>query len=205
MKNPRQFFFLCVSIAMIGAFSVRAEDPMDQMDPDVKAALDAAKKAAPATSPGLSPDMKKLMDKAKQDAEKDDSDVTPPPAPATPPKPLKALPDWIPPVTGFKADPGATHWTEEGMEKGKMTGTVPGAPRDVTKQYIDMAKAANKLNTGVNDVTVNNELTMIVFLTSREGDEKNLKLTLKPSPDGKSSLATFEYSQALPSAKPAGN
>jgi len=188
---------------LVAAFSARAQD---DMDPDMKAALEEAKKAAAEGAKTQSPAMKKMMEDAKKQAEKADEEAaTPTPAPATKPLPLKALPDWIPPVPGFKPSSGATHWTEAGMEKGRMTGTVPGAPRDVTDKYHDMVKAANKLNVTVNDVTINGALTMTVFLTNREGPEQKLELTLKPSPDGKSSLATFEYSSALPGAKPAGD
>ena len=200
MKTSSKILWLGVSIAMMAASSVRAQDGMD---PDMKAALDEAKKAADGAKNQQMPDIKKMMEDAKKNADKDDADTTPTPAPATKPVPLKALPEWIPPVPGFKASPGATQWTEAGMEKGKMTGTVSGAPRDVAEKYHELVKAANKLNVSVNDITINGALTMTVFLTNREGPEQKLELTLKPSPDGKSSLATFEYSSALPGAKPA--
>ena len=201
MKTSSKIFCLGFSIALLTVFPAPAQDGMD---PDMKAALDEAKKAAEGAKGGQMLDINKMMENAKKEAEKADAEAaTPTPAPATKPVPLKALPTWIPPVPGFKASPGATQWTEAGMEKGKMTGTVSGAPRDVVEKYHELVKAANKLNVVVNDVTINGALTMTVFLTNREGPGQKLELTLKPSLDGKNSLATFEYSAALPGAKPA--
>ena len=147
-------FCLGITVALMTAFVVKAAD---EMDPDVKEALDEAKKAAAEGANPQAIDVNKMLGDSKKQAEKDsdaDSTPTPTPAPATKPLPLKALPDWIPPVPGFKSAAGATHWTEAGMEKGRMTGGIPGAPRDVMDNYRKMVRAANKLNVSVTDSTI---------------------------------------------------
>ncbi|MEA3188044.1 MAG: hypothetical protein QOD99_1874 [Chthoniobacter sp.] len=167
-------------LALLSAGTVRAAD--DGMDAETKAAIEGARKNA-----GKMPVLQKLM---TEEAEKKDEEK--PAGPTTKPEPLTALPPWIPPVPGFKPESGSKHWMEKGIEKGELRGVIAGAPRAVATKYHDSVKATEKFNVTVNDVTINDTLTMTVSLTARDSERK-VELELKPTKGGKASAALLTY------------
>lgn len=197
---------LSLLAALATAFSAAAAD---DLDPETRAALEAARKAS--EKAGVkTPDLKKLMEEADEAdaAEKKPVAKGKPgavkaaplkPAAAKPatekPEPLKALPDWVTPLPGFQLAPGGKRWTEDEVEKGEISGTVPGAPREVAEGW---AKAAKEHFRGVttNDVTVNGALTMTVFATYLKEEllEHKVELEIKPGKGGKTSAVKLTYS-----------
>ena len=199
--SPRLLTFLLAT--SLSTLSARAAE---DFDPETKAALEAARKAAEKAGVKM-PDVRKMIEDAeaedaaekKADA-KGKPDAGKPAAPATKmatqkPEPLKALPDWITPLPDFKPAHGGRRWAEEGVEKGELTGSVPGAPRDVAAAW---AKAAKEHFRGVttNDVMINGALTMTVFATylKEEQLEHRVELELKPAKAGKTTTVKFNYS-----------
>ncbi len=204
MKIPPRLLTIGMAISLSALSARAAED----FDPETKAALEAARKAAEKAGVKM-PAIKKLMDEAeaedaaeKKPAVKGKAAAGKPEAPAPAPtmatekpQPLKALPDWITPLPDFKPAHGGRRWAEEGVEKGELTGTVPGAPRDVAATW---AAAAKEHFRGVttNDVMINGALTMTVFATylKEEHLEHRVELELKPAKGGKTTAVKFNYS-----------
>ncbi len=196
MKTLPGIFTLGLCAAIFAAFSIQAAD----LDAETKAALEAARKAGVQL-----PDLKKLMEEA--DAE-DAVDKKPggKDKPAAKDKAgganaaanqeaLKVLPAWITPLPGFKPAPGGKKWTESDVEKGEISGSVPGAAREVAESW---AKAAKEHFRGVttNAVTVNGALTMTIFATylNEEQLEHKVELEIKPGKGGKTGAVKLSYS-----------
>jgi hypothetical protein len=108
--------------------------------------------------------------------------------------PLKALPDWIPPITGLKLAPDGKKWTEEEVEHGALSGTVPGAPREVAEAWRVAAKEVFR-DVTINDTTINGALTVTVFATylKEEQLEHKVELELRPAKGGKTSEVKLTY------------
>ena len=134
MKLP----IVILAAAILGAASIRAQD---NVDPDMREQIEAAKKQA--DKMGVkAPDIDKLMaDQAKEDAAaKTETAKT---VPATKGEPLAALPEWIPPVDGFQSTAGAgKYWTDkDGKEQGTIKGSVAGDPHAVFKKWEASTKS----------------------------------------------------------------
>lgn len=201
MQLPPRVFTLSLLAALATAFPAAAAD---DLDPETRAAFEAARQAAEKAGVKL-PDLKKLMEEADaadaadkkpvakgKAAAKDKAGAAKAPAK---PEPLKALPAWITPLAGFQAAPGGKKWTEDEVEKGEISGTAPGAPREVAESW---AKAAKEHFRGVttNDVTINGALTMTIFATylKEEQLEHRVELEIKPGKGGKTSAVKLSYS-----------
>jgi len=95
---------ICISVVLIAmcAVSIKAQD---NIDPDTREQINAAKKQADKMGVKM-PDIDKLMaDEAKEDAAAKTETakrVSP-----TKSEPLAALPVWIPPVEGFQSTVGS--------------------------------------------------------------------------------------------------
>jgi hypothetical protein len=197
MKNLPSLLALAVSTTLAAtSFAAGAGD----IDPDAKAAVEAARKMAEKAGVQV-PDLKKLMEddeEEKTPAGKKGATATEKTAPAkaanTKPEPLKAPPAWVTPLAGFQQAPGGKRWVEGGVEKGEVTGTAPGAPRELAANW---AKAAKESFYGVstNDATINGALTITIFATHlRNADvDHRVELELQPGKGGKTSNVKLTY------------
>lgn len=200
--NFRTFVFAVVAITL-SIFSARAADE-DVLPPEARAAIEAAKRNAEKMGVAM-PDVEKLM---AEDAaeEKEQAKEKPKKLAATKPEPLKELRAWIPPIDGFKPNPGTgKYWIDEnGKENGTMSGTVPAGPREAAENFQKAARPRFP-SVSYNDSTINDKLTMTVYVSNLEGEEKEQKIELKltPAKGGKSSDAILTYIQpAVSSARP---
>src|SRR6266849_2014565 len=101
----KTFISIC-AIAMFGASSIQAQD---NVDPDSREQIEAAKKHAEKMGVKM-PDIDKMMAEDAEEnaaAKKEMANK----AAATKPEPLTSLPAWIPLLDGFQATSGSgKHW-----------------------------------------------------------------------------------------------
>lgn len=186
---------LFLAIVGVGLWMVCLGHAADETDPQTKAALEAARKAAEKAGMQV-PDLKKMMEEDEDEAPKKPTAKEKTPAAKKDPAkaPLTAWPDWIPAVPGFKMAPGGKKWTEEDVENGLLTGTVAGAPRDIAEAWKNAAKEAFR-SVSTNDQTINGALTVTVtaLYLKEEQLEHKAELELKPSKGGKTTEVKLTY------------
>ena len=193
--------FLTLGLAV--SLAVLPTGAVEDFDAETKAALEAARKTAEKAGVKM-PDIKKLMEETdepstpeKKKSGKDKASAAK--ASTEKSEPLKALPVWVTPIPGFQPAPGGKKWREDGAEKGEISGTVPGAPREVAESW---AKAAKEKFRGVttNTMTINGALTLTVFASYLKDEEveHEVEFELKPGKGGKTSEVTVNYTIAAP-------
>jgi hypothetical protein len=191
MKS-RVLLFTALAITLSILPAIAADE--DTLPPEARAALEAAKKNFEKQGMTM-PDVEKMMaENAAEEKEQEKAKAKK--LAATKPEPLKELPAWIPPIDGFKPNPGTgKHWIDEnGRENGTMSGTVPAGPREAAENFQKVARARFP-SVSSNDSTINDKLTMTIYVSNVEAGEKEQKIELKltPAKGGKSSDAILTY------------
>jgi len=186
------FTALAITLSILPAIAVDE----DTLPPEARAALEAAKKNFKKQGMTM-PDVEKMMAENAAE-EKEQEKAKPKKLAPTKPEPLKELPAWIRPIDGFKPNPGTgKYWIDEnGRENGTMSGTVPAGPRKAAENFQKAARPRFP-SVSYNDSTINDKLTMTVYVSNAEAEEKEQKIELKltPAKGGKSSDAILTYAQ----------
>jgi hypothetical protein len=190
-------FIFAFAVLIFGTVSFKAQD---NVDPDTRAQIEAAKKNAEKMGVKM-PDIDKMMaEDAEEDAaaKKEVANKTA----ATKPEPLASLPSWIPPIDGFQPTTGSgKHWIDnEGKEQGTMRGIVSGDPHVVFKSWEKLAKP--KFSGGdtaweptIGDMNGRHYVSLHAFRRDAQGaDFCDLRLELESAKSGKSNV-TFTYIQ----------
>ncbi len=188
--------FLAVGLA--ASLAVLRAGAAEDFDLETKSALGAARKAMEKAGVKM-PDIKKLLEEADEPSAPEKKQATKEKPAAAKPEALKVLPGWITPIPGFQAALGGKKWMEGGVEKGELSGTVPGAAQEVAASW---AKEAKEKFRGVttNEMKIQGALTIQVFASylKDEAAEHEVVFELKPGKGGKTSEATVSYTIAAP-------
>jgi hypothetical protein len=152
--NPKLsglLLFLAVAIAL------RVVAQNDDEDKTLKQAMEDAQKTA--AKAGIKvPDAAKqlpvdLSEDEKESKAEDKKLLVHSPAVTLP---LTKLPDWIPPVPDFQADPNAKRKQENGVESGKLTGVSSAAAEAIAEAWHEAA-TKTKVSFGRTDSNINNK------------------------------------------------
>jgi hypothetical protein len=77
-----------------------------------------------------------------------------------------------------------------------QTGTSPLTPKELADHWETEAQAADNLNRGRNNISVNQKLTTIIFLSTRTDPVQRVELEASREPDSKTT--NVEISSPLP-------
>ena len=77
-----------------------------------------------------------------------------------------------------------------------QTGTSPLTPKELADSWEAAAQTANNLNHGRNNISVNQKLTTIIFLSTRTDPVQKVELEASREPDSK--ITNVEISSPLP-------
>ena len=107
-----------------------------------------------------------------------------------------ALPDWTPATPQFKAADKPTKKIVDDEVRIVQTGTSSLTPKELADSWEAAAVAAQNLNHGRNNISVNGKLTTIMFLSTRSEPVERVELEASREPDGK--ITQVEISSPLP-------
>jgi hypothetical protein len=106
------------------------------------------------------------------------------------------LPDWTPATPQFKAADKPTKKIVDDEVRIVQTGTSSLTPKELADSWEAAAVAAQNLNHGRNNISVNGKLTTIMFLSTRSEPVERVELEASREPDGK--ITQVEISSPLP-------
>jgi hypothetical protein len=106
------------------------------------------------------------------------------------------LPDWTPATPQFTANGPPTKKIVDDEVKIIQTGTSPLSPKELADGWEATAQGANNLNHGRNNISVNQKLTTITYLSTRTNPVQEVKLEASREPDAK--ITKVEISSPLP-------
>ena len=107
-----------------------------------------------------------------------------------------ALPDWTPATPQFKAADKPAKKIVDDEVRIVQTGTSSLTPKELADSWEAAAVAAQNLNHGRNNISVNGKLTTIMFLSTRSEPVERVELEASREPDGK--ITQVEISSPLP-------
>jgi hypothetical protein len=102
-----------------------------------------------------------------------------------------ALPDWTPATPQLKADGPAAKKIVDDEVRITVTGTSPLMPKELADTWEAAATAANNLNHGRNNISVNGNLTTIIFLSTRTDPDQKVELRARRAPGEKITQVTI--------------
>ena len=106
------------------------------------------------------------------------------------------LPDWTPATPQFKANGPPTKKIVDEEVKIIQTGTSPLTPKELADSWEAAAQGANNLNHGRNNISVNQKLTTIIFLSTRTDPVQKVELEASREPTSK--ITNVEISSPMP-------
>jgi len=106
------------------------------------------------------------------------------------------LPDWTPATPEFKAAGAPARKIVDDEVKIVQTGTSSLTPEKIADNWEAAAVTAKNLNHGRNNISVNGNITMIMFLSTRTDPVQEVKLEASREPDSKTTQV--EISSPLP-------
>jgi DNA-binding TFAR19-related protein (PDSD5 family) len=106
------------------------------------------------------------------------------------------LPDWTPATPQFKAADKPTKKIVDDEVRIVQTGTSSLTPKELADSWEAASVAAQNLNHGRNNISVNGKLTTIMFLSTRSEPVERVELEASREPDGK--ITQVEISSPLP-------
>jgi hypothetical protein len=96
-----------------------------------------------------------------------------------------ALPDWTPPTPQFKATSSLSKKIVDDEVRLIQTGTSPLTPKELADRWEAAAIDAKNLNHIRNNISSNDKLTTIMFLSTRTDPVQEVKLEARREPNGK--------------------
>jgi len=106
------------------------------------------------------------------------------------------LPDWTPATPQFTANGPPTKKIVDDEVRIIQTGTSPLTPKELADRWETAAQGANNLNHGRNNISVNQKLTTITYLSTRTDPVQKVELQASREPDSK--ITEVEISSPLP-------
>jgi len=106
------------------------------------------------------------------------------------------LPDWTPATPEFKANGAPTRKIVDDEVRIIQTGSLSLIPKELADTWEASVVAANNLNHGRNNISVNGKLTTIIFLSTRTDPVQKVELEASREPDSKTTQV--EISSPLP-------
>lgn len=106
------------------------------------------------------------------------------------------LPVWTPATPEFKAAGAPARKIVDDEVRIVQTGTSSLTPKELADTWEASVVAANNLNHGRNNISVNGKLTTIIFLSTRTDPVQKVELEASREPDSK--ITQVEISSPLP-------
>ena len=106
------------------------------------------------------------------------------------------LPVWTPATLEFKAAGAPARKIVDDEVRIVQTGTSSLTPKELADTWEASVVAANNLNHGRNNISVNGKLTTIIFLSTRTDPVQKVELEASREPDSK--ITQVEISSPLP-------
>jgi hypothetical protein len=106
------------------------------------------------------------------------------------------LPNWTPATPQFKAAGAPTRNIVDDQVRIVQAGSSSLTPEKLADSWESAAVAANNLNHIRNNITVNDKVTMIMFLSTRADPVQEVKLKASREPSSK--ITEVEISSPLP-------
>jgi hypothetical protein len=106
------------------------------------------------------------------------------------------LPDWTPATPEFKANGAPTRKIVDDEVRIIQTGSSSLTPKELADTWEASVVAANNLNHGRNNISVNGKLTTIIFLRTRTDPIQKVEVEASRGPDSK--ITQVEISSPLP-------
>jgi hypothetical protein len=211
MQSRQLPYSILVIVCLVFAGALRAQDnPLN--DPDLKEMLKEAEKMQKEAGElqkqnPTSPDTKKKL--AEMEAQAKEEEARQEQAEKREREKLQAalkkqlnapgpvvLPDWTPATPQFKAADKPTKKIVDDEVRIVQTGTSSLTPKELADSWEAAAVAAQNLNHGRNNISVNGKLTTIMFLSTRSEPVERVELEASREPDGK--ITQVEISSPLP-------
>ena len=210
--NPQARIFSIFAITcLVTAPLLRAQDnPLN--DPDLKEMLKEAEKIQKEAGElqkqnPTSPDTKKKL--AEMEAQAKEEEARQEQAEKREKEKLQAglkkqldapgpvvLPDWTPATPQFKANGAPKKKIVDDQVQIVQTGVSSLTPKELADGWEAAAVAAQNLNHGRNNISVNGKLTTIMFLSTRSEPVERVELEASREPAGK--ITQVEISSPLP-------
>jgi hypothetical protein len=211
MQSRQLSYSILVIVCLVFAGALRAQDnPLN--DPDLKEMLKEAEKIQKEAGElqkqnPTSPDTKKKL--AEMEAQAKEEEARQEQEEKREKEKLRAglkkqldapgpvvLPDWTPATPQFKAADKPTKKIVDDEVRIVQTGTSSLTPKELADSWEAAAVAAQNLNHGRNNISVNGKLTTIMFLSTRSEPVERVELEASREPDGK--ITQVEISSPLP-------
>jgi sarcosine oxidase gamma subunit len=211
MQSRQLRYSILVIVCLVFAGALRAQDnPLN--DPDLKEMLKEAEKIQKEagelhkqnpTSPDTKKKLAAMEAQAKEEEARQEQDEKREKErlqaalkkQLDAPGPI-ALPDWTPATPQFKATDKPTKKIVDDEVRIVQTGTSSLTPKELADSWEAAAVAAQNLNHGRNNISVNGKLTTIMFLSTRSEPVERVELEASREPDGK--ITQVEISSPLP-------
>lgn len=199
-----KYLSLIAALALIAA-PLRAQDnPLN--DPDLQKMLQQAQELQKSSTPASMSDLKKRMEEMQKEAKKIEAEQN---------KQEKAekaalqkrlekqlaesgpakLPDWTPATPQFTATGSLVKKINDEQVKTVQTGTSTATPQAIGDAW-QAGVADKEVNKSLNNITVNGEKTIVLFLSTRTEPREELEMEAKRDPGGKVTKVTI--TSALP-------
>jgi hypothetical protein len=190
--KPSAFTF-AIAISFVAASFLSAQDDPLQ-DPDLQQALKQARELQKGSTPKMS-DLKKQADEIEaQQKEEEKKEKAALQEQLTAPGPV-ALPDWTPATPQFKANGSLARKLDNDEVRVTQSGTSPLTPKELGDAW-EAAVGDKKINHTRNNISVNGDISVVVFLSSRDDPTQEVRMEASRAKSAK--VTQVEISSPLP-------
>lgn len=199
--------FLCLlfgSVTLFALATARSVVANDEEDADkmMQQAMENAQKEAAKAGikvPAASKQLREMEKESEQEEKEEKAEAATKKAAVHSPavtSPLTALPDWIPAIPEFRADPKATKKQEDGVETGSMKGTSTASAEAIADAWHAVT-TAKKMSYSRQDSDINGKKSIRVTITDSNGGGGEAELELAGK---KVTSIALSYKVAMPPA-----
>jgi hypothetical protein len=190
MNAELRSFVVVLVVGFLGVAQTRAQEDDLLKDPDFQAALKQAQELQKKNPPVKMSDLQKQADDIQAEQKKEEQkEKAALQKQLQAPGPL-ALPDWTPATPEFKATGSVTKKIVDDHVAITQIGTSSRTPQELADAW-EAAIADKKINHVRNNISSNNNLTTILFLTTRTDPREEVRMEARRPAGAKTTQVTI--------------